>query len=293
MNIPLKKGTHFITSLLLLRIMLACSARKPYVYRDDTREYLTKLSRQLDLDSRDRFPDSVIVFRIWYRHHVVELRKNGDRVQGIYVPFLIRDKDQQLFYKKFPVPSGQASRLTDTLIKYKPGHLPESTISGIDAGSGYFEIRQNGQYRIQRFGFRNTDEENNVMNLARLARMVFRSFPVDSLDRLFIRSLPPGSYSKDMFSVHVDRFCRDNTQHSTLYREVERILKNEFGLSDNSDPTRFPLIFLNDREVFLCDLNRYERDKVKKIYWFTPDDPSATALYGMRAQHGVIIIRMK
>lgn len=99
--------------------------------------------------------------------------------------------------------------------------------------------------------------------------------------------LPPSS-SK----IRQDQFLPESTPKSSLYTYIEKRMREELGIDEKTESTKFPGVIIDNQPSHLKDLNNIEYNQTKKITILGSNDPSIV-LYGARAINGMIIIEMK
>lgn len=103
----------------------------------------------------------------------------------------------------------------------------------------------------------------------------------------FILQLPSGAYYNGMQELIVDQPIREETQKSNIYREIEaEFHKNGIELSN---PLEQPLVIIDDKRVYLEELNQLEEQEF--LSSIVLKGVQATAVYGSNARNGVMILK--
>lgn len=92
--------------------------------------------------------------------------------------------------------------------------------------------------------------------------------------------------------IRQDQLLPDSIIKSSLYIYIEKRMREELGINENTDDSEFPIIYIDDRISFLKDINELKYSQAKTITILSKDD-SPTVLYGTRALHGIIKIETK
>ena len=92
--------------------------------------------------------------------------------------------------------------------------------------------------------------------------------------------------------IRQDQLLPDSIIKSSLYIYVEKRMREELGINENTDDSEFPIIYIDDRISFLKDINELKYSQAKTITILSKDD-SPTVLYGTSALHGIIRIETK
>ena len=92
--------------------------------------------------------------------------------------------------------------------------------------------------------------------------------------------------------IRQDQLLPDSVFKSSLYIYVEKRMREELGINENTNNSEFPIIHIDDKISFLKDINELEYSQAKKITILSKDD-TPTALYGASALYGIIIIETK
>lgn len=94
--------------------------------------------------------------------------------------------------------------------------------------------------------------------------------------------------------IRQDQLLPDSIIKSSLYVYIEKRMREELGINENTNNSEFPIIHIDDKISFLKDINELEYSQAKKITILSKDDtPTPTALYGASALYGIIIIETK
>lgn len=92
--------------------------------------------------------------------------------------------------------------------------------------------------------------------------------------------------------IRQDQLLPDSIIKSSLYIYVEKRMREELGINENTNDSEFPIIYIDDRISFLKDINDLECSQAKKITILSKND-TLIALYGTRALYGMIKIETK
>ncbi len=92
--------------------------------------------------------------------------------------------------------------------------------------------------------------------------------------------------------IRQDQLLPDSIIKSSLYIYIEKRMREELGINENTDDSEFPIIYIDDRISFLKDINELKYSQAKTITILSKDD-SPTVLYGTSALHGIIRIETK
>lgn len=103
----------------------------------------------------------------------------------------------------------------------------------------------------------------------------------------FILQLPSGAYYNGMQNLIVDQPIREEAQKSKVYRKIEaEFHKNGIELSN---PLEQPLVIIDNKRVYLEELNRLEGQEF--LSSIVLKGIQATAIYGSNARNGVMILK--
>lgn len=149
----------------------------------------------------------------------------------------------------------------------------------IDCFSIKIEIIENNHYFIKDVGC-----NKEVMGLINRLRSNEIKFDVEK----FIEKLPSGEYQNYFTTFIVNQPIKDNFSKSNFYRKTEIALLAKGITIDN--PTKQPLILINEKSAYLNDLNNLDETKIKS-YKIITENPEV--LFGSRAEYGVILISTK
>ena len=92
--------------------------------------------------------------------------------------------------------------------------------------------------------------------------------------------------------IRQDELLPDSIIKSSLYIYIEKRMRGELGINENTNTSKFPIVYIDDHISFLKDINELEYSQAKKITILSQNDTSI-ALYGTRALYGIIIIETK
>lgn len=148
---------------------------------------------------------------------------------------------------------------------------------GVDCFSIKIEIEENQQYYSRNVGC-------NRSVYAKINKI----YPEVILDEIqaFKQQLPSGIYFNVMTTFTVNQPIRLDADKSSFYKRVESELKQEGIL--NSNPLEQPVIVINGESSFFADVNLVKEDDLVAIHILKGEE--ATAIYGGRAIHGVVLI---
>lgn len=102
----------------------------------------------------------------------------------------------------------------------------------------------------------------------------------------FKQQLPSGVYLNGMTTFIVNQPIRVDAEKASFYKRVEAELKQE-GIAC-SNPLEQPVIVINGETSYFADINRLKEEELVAIHILKGAE--ATALYGSRAIHGVVLI---
>ncbi|QIK53523.1 hypothetical protein G7051_03830 [Dysgonomonas sp. HDW5B] len=92
--------------------------------------------------------------------------------------------------------------------------------------------------------------------------------------------------------IRQDQLLPDSIIKSSLYIYIEKRMREELGINENTDDSEFPIIYIDNRISFLKDINELKYSQAKTITILSKND-SPTVLYGTSALHGIIRIETK
>ncbi|QYA26931.1 hypothetical protein G3I01_15990 [Gramella sp. MT6] len=149
----------------------------------------------------------------------------------------------------------------------------------IDASPITIELNSKENYRI--ISFYKNDQ------LMEIIRAIRKENSIDELRKNIIRNLSPGNYALGMTSIKVDHLPQG--EKTDFYAQLSQQLKEELNIDKDSDPTKMPLVLIDNKPGTLRKLNELELKDVSE-YKILKD---AQAFYGSNARHGVIQVYTK
>ncbi len=149
----------------------------------------------------------------------------------------------------------------------------------IDASPITIELNSKENYRIISF-FKN-DQLMEIISAIR------KENSIDSLRENIIRNLSPGNYTWGMTSIKVDHLPQG--EKTDFYSKLSQQIKKDLNIDKDSDPTKMPLVLIDNEPGSLGQLNELELEDVAD-YKILKD---VQALYGSQARHGVIQVFTK
>lgn len=152
-----------------------------------------------------------------------------------------------------------------------------SVTRGIDCFSIKIERIENQQQYSKDVGCNRT--------IQKLIGQVHTAVVSDEL-HAFIHKLPSGIYGNLMTQMIVNQPIEEDTEKSVVYKKIEAELQQRgIGIANALEQ---PLIYLNGETAFFKDINALEEEELISCQILT--EVMATAVYGSRALHGVVII---
>lgn len=151
----------------------------------------------------------------------------------------------------------------------------------IDCFPTAIEIKENNHYFLKVVGC------NKEISL--LTNRIFSNEIQADIQR-FIGTLPSGEYRQGMTTFTINQNITDNSQKTNLYKKIEaELLKTGIKVKN---PREQPLILINSIPSYFEDINKLGDDKFYS-YRILSKDLQSSAIYGTRAQYGVVIIETK
>ena len=229
--------------------------------------------------------------RIWMRHHIVDLKYDDDisvQLTGWIYPYLSKGKP---FIHTRTFDFATCKTLYDSLIFYNVADLEDEQFIGIDGTNYMFEISTRNEYRFYSYWSPTLTRSPNSRNAVKLLNSIHNILNLNKSEYAFTSILEPGIYQWGLSTFDIDHFVPEQVKKSTLYEFVERKIKEEFGLNRQTRHTEFPTIVLDNKRVFLKDLNNYEYSQIDEVKLYKNDN--ASALFGWQSKNGVILIFTK
>lgn len=152
-----------------------------------------------------------------------------------------------------------------------------SVARGVDCFSIKIDIKENQQHYFKDVGCNRA--------VQKLIGQVHSAVVSDEL-QAFIHQLPSGIYNNIMTSMIVNQPIVEEAKKTACYKKIENALREE-GIS-TANALEQPLIDLDGETAFFEDINALEEEELVSCQILT--GPMATALYGGRAIHGVVVI---
>lgn len=250
--------------LLLTNVVLAQNNIE--IYNDkptiDFYENLGESLKRYKLDSIQNSNEKII--RLWQGQEVYTIKETSVYHRR-FTNFL---NDTSYIYEK---------RISK--INYNPNvdqvkNLEQSYI--IDCFPIAIEIVENKNYFVKVVGC------NNGINSI-IGSIYSREVSKDIQE--FIWNLPSGQYANYLTSFTINQPIKKDTDKTKFYKKVEsELIKKNISIID---PTNQPLIIINSETAYFEDINKLDEATVKS---FKVLGNEYSALYGTRAQFGVIII---
>ena len=297
-----------ISFLILLMIFGQVQAQKTITIPNNRYDwgFYARLPEELDkLQLRDLTQSkNTINIRIWNRIHVIDIGKSQGTSWVTLTTRLKTSDKKNLVYKTKNYAPETSQALLDNLIDYKILDIPNDTYRGIGGHLVYFEVSTPDTYRVYSYWSPklgrskvNMESFKNAEKVANLLKHTYQILKPSENFEALVNSLTPGHYNWGMLGVQIEELLPDQAFKSSLYQEVEHLIKENFNMQKVTNRierpygTKFPLLLIDGKPNYLASLNQYEMKEVKKINVIT--DPTKTLLYGsLGKDRGIIQIAL-
>ena len=122
-----------------------------------------------------------------------------------------------------------------------------------------------------------------------LIKKVFAENNIQEIRKNLIQELPVGNYGYGMSSLHIDHLIADKEKQSDFYKEIFPEIAEKLEVSSSTSVLKMPIIVINGAPKDFAGLNELKKEQVSSYQILS--STKATALYGYRAAHGVILIK--
>lgn len=105
----------------------------------------------------------------------------------------------------------------------------------------------------------------------------------------FIGTVEPGEYRLGSSIIRTDHFPTD-IEKKDFYLYAENEIRREFNITDSSDYTKYPYIFIDSESSYLLDLNKYTNKDIESFTILKGNE--ASAIYGAKivSAGGVVVV---
>jgi hypothetical protein len=241
---------------------------------------LNKRAMDYQLENLYLNQDSLAI-RVWMNGSVLNIIKNKD-VHVQFITSIYSNSKNQRVWKKYEIEPKTAQDLYNYLIKEDICNIPNKRGIGIDGTTYVFEIATASKYRTYSYWSPNTTSEDSLeRKVALLLQEIRQKVKSAELYNDFYENLEAGNYMYGMMIfLRIERFLPENAPKSELYKEVEKIMRNELGVSEKTSVRTYPRIIIDDREFFLKDLNWIDRKDIESIQVLKDVKPEMAIIYG-------------
>lgn len=188
--------------------------------------------------------------RIYHSGDIFEI--TNDSI--IYTP-TIQDRDFKIIVKnKFKLPNKMSFLPIKEFIKFKD--IPQQSVM-IDGYSYNIEIRTNMEY----YNYSSLTNGSMLPYIDTMLYKIKELINTDSLKRIYLADLPSDYYRIYRHGISVqplNKLLPSNLKKSKKYRQLEEILRKEFGINENTHPLDYPWIVYVSKNNF--------ENKWKQVY---------------------------
>ncbi len=206
--------------------------------------------------------------RIWFREHVFELVNDGKPTVTI-TSYLRNNGNYHL--KKAILEDQLSIELLDLLSQNNIFELPQGTKQGIGGFSFVFEIIHEDGYQSFSYWSPSIGDDGNSGKVAALLQHIRQYCNFKKLKQDLINSLPSGKYF-DGRSFHVDFIDSNLDNHSSLYQHIAKKLKQELNIDAKTDRDKFPIVRINDCDVFMKDLDKLQLSESVQVQLYNKEE---------------------
>lgn len=284
---------RIITSLILTLSTFSTTAQKAIEVPQNNRDQsffknLPNDLKKFNLEDLTKTKDSLYI-RVWRSNEIIEVKQS----KGIYSATLINwINHQPIISKRKEFSSDTSKLLMDSLLANNIHQIPDDTYEGIDGAYITFEVSTPESYRIYSYWSPSEARGQNSKDVMRLVSLIDNVLNSKTHRTHFLEELEPGTYAWGMTDLRIDRFLAAHETKSTLYNTIEKRLKKELKITEESSHRDFPVILINGKPAYLKDVNKYETVDIKNIEIVT-NKIVATALYGKKGVNGAVLIETK
>ncbi len=230
--------------------------------------------------------------RIWMGDNIAEITKS-EAYSAKLILSVKSNKSDILIIKSETIDSAIAKQLYDSLEQLDILNLKGNKKQGIDGQYYIFEISTPNKYRIYSYW---SPSPNSSLNDNKMAANILEEtntlLNTKCRQQNFDNKLDPGIYRRGMSTFRKDKLLEANINRSSLYNEIEKILRAKFNIDEQTNYHQYPLLLLNNEDCFLKEINNIEYNQSINIIVLVPNDPTI-ALYGTRGINGIIRIETK
>lgn len=278
------------TIIVLFLISLSCFGQKKIEIPNNSIDsvLLQDISTKNSIFGLDNLKESKdqLVIRIWNASSIIEVRKNKECTAQL-INFVTKD---QPIIQKTKFNHQIAEQLLDTLICYHAVTFPDNNFKAIDDNYMIVEIAMPHKYRIYSYFSPSSFKHINCIRISKMKNACELLLQQEERLKKLINQLKPGEYFIGNSSVNIDHFQNDSSFKSDLYKKVCNTIKRKFKSTKRQH--NFPRILLNNKQIFVKDLNLYQLKDIEEIKYIDRKHKDF-CLYGTLANHGLVLLQSK
>ncbi|MDN3593460.1 hypothetical protein [Zunongwangia endophytica] len=212
--------------------------------------------------------DKSQAIRIWKSNEIILLKEK----EAIYTFHTSNSKKEIIKQKKFRSESDLKSEF-ELIEKILDSN--QDNKYAIDAFPIIIELKNSKRYRIISF--------NRNANLEEILETIKIENSINKVKKEIIHTLPAGNYRIGMSSLKLDYIPRKNK--SNFYRKLEPEIKSILKINNKTEPTKMPLVLINNKIKYFGDLNNL---KISDVENYKIISDNSKILYGENGKYGVI-----
>lgn len=251
---------------------------------------LNKTAINYELENLYVNQDSLSI-RVWMSGSILNIIKNKN-IQAQFITSIYSNSQNQRVWKKHEIEPKTAQDLYNYLMQEDICNIPHNRRGGIDGTTYVFEIATASKYRMYSYWSPNTTSGDSLeRKVALLLQGINQKVKSTELYNDFYENLESGNYMYGMMIfMKIDRLLPETAPKSELYKEIEKIMRTELGVNEKTSVRAYPRIVIDNREIFLKDLNWIDRKDVESIQVLKDAKPEMAMIYGDMS-YGLILIQ--
>lgn len=239
----------------------------------------------------------------------VSISRNGqnhkftitDKVKATYNYTIWKLENKQVlaqpvdsFSKSYDLSDQVSNKLLKLLNKENLMSLPEDKSGGTD---GYFlTITFSDNQTSKKLVYWSPELmpwNEKCKKINEITSQISEDFKTDSLNRVFINTLPGGMYGSGLFwNIEVDRFLDDTIPKTDFYIRAASEMQTRLGITEATKHTEYPIIIIDEQYSYIADLNNYTLNDIISFKVIVPSE-KAKAHYGEDEKKGIITVTTK
>lgn len=251
-------------------------------------KYIQKSLDKYNLEDLSLSEDSLRI-RIWMGANIVDIKASPNPSANLILSIQSNEVSKSIV-KSYSVAPSKVQILCDSLIHKGIVDLAGDQFYGIDGRYYLFEVATRDQYRLYSYWSPDAKRSESNQQIVKILSDINTLLDIKNYQQMFYNSLESGTYRIGMSTVRKDQLLSDTTPKSSLYSYIEKKMREELGIDENTNYFKYPLLLVDNQICFLKEINNKEYNQVKSITVLPANEPSKTALYGANGINGVIIV---